>query len=44
VVEAELGDGRTGAAKVSGRCVDEKILAGAVESGGLRDRRGREAN
>ena len=42
VVEAEFGDGRAGAANVSGRCVDEKILAGAVEPGGFRDRRGRE--
>jgi hypothetical protein len=42
VVEAELGDGRSGAANVSGRRVDQKILAGAVEAGGFRDRRGRE--
>jgi hypothetical protein len=40
VVEAEFGDGRASAAKVSGRCVDKKILAGAVEPGGFRDGRG----
>ncbi|MEZ0063414.1 hypothetical protein ABIF26_008974 [Bradyrhizobium elkanii] len=42
VVEAEFGDGRARAANVSGRGVDEKILAGAVEPGGLRNRSGRE--
>lgn len=42
VVEAELGDSRAGAAKVSGRGVDEEILAGSVEPGGFRDRGGRE--
>ena len=42
VVEAEFGDGRASAAKVSGRCIDKKILAGAIEPGGFRDGRGLE--
>jgi len=42
MLEGELGDGRAGAAQVSGWRVDEKILAGAIESGGLRNRRCRQ--
>ena len=42
MVEAEFGDGRAGAANVSGRRVCEKILASAVETGSFRNRSGRE--